>query len=189
MANKRYDEFAAGTPIGTDITLYADPATGELKKVALENLDVIPQPCKFSDSLLINANNDGTNPQDIGTLTIPAAIFDVTGRWVEIIIIGETLVTTGTPIFRTLLGSTDPAPLSLSALGQFRINVWLQRVSGTQYKAFTFGTRVLTNTSASSTTTINLNAGNNLVITARITAAPVADRVFVLGMNARVFEL
>lgn len=38
MANKIYPEFTAGVPAGTDIVLYADPATGELHKVTIDDL-------------------------------------------------------------------------------------------------------------------------------------------------------
>jgi hypothetical protein len=43
MADKRYDQIAAGTISGTDIFLLADPATGALKKVTVNDLlDEVP---------------------------------------------------------------------------------------------------------------------------------------------------
>lgn len=38
MANKKYNQFDAGTPVGTDITLFANPTTGLLKKVTIDDL-------------------------------------------------------------------------------------------------------------------------------------------------------
>lgn len=38
MANKKYNEFTAGTPAGTDIILFADPVTGALEKVTIDGL-------------------------------------------------------------------------------------------------------------------------------------------------------
>lgn len=38
MKNKKYHQFAAGTPAGTDLILFGDPATGELNKVTLASL-------------------------------------------------------------------------------------------------------------------------------------------------------
>src|SRR5688572_18393982 len=70
MANKRYDEFGAGTYDTAKIFLQADAGTGALEKVNL------PTPgaryCKFSASVLFNANNTGSNPQTLGTITLPA---------------------------------------------------------------------------------------------------------------------
>jgi hypothetical protein len=189
MANKRYDEFGAGTPVGTNIILFADPATGALSKVALEDIAVIPQYCAFSVSQLVNANNDGTDPQDIATVTIPAAIFDVIGRFIEITVVGETLVTTGPPIGRLRIAGNDAAPLALSSAGYFEFKAQVQRISTTNFKYYQYNTRVLTNAGVSGTTNVALAQGNDLVCVFRITAAAVANRVFVLGMNAKVFEV
>ena len=38
MSSKRYDEFTAGTPVKTDIVLFADPSTGALEKVTIDGL-------------------------------------------------------------------------------------------------------------------------------------------------------
>jgi len=40
MANKRYDQFSSGTAAGTDIILFGNPSTGELKKTAIEDLPI-----------------------------------------------------------------------------------------------------------------------------------------------------
>jgi hypothetical protein len=188
MANKRYDQFAAGTPVGTDIILFADPNDGELKKVAIEDLPAAAAGCLFSDSTLVNANNSGADPETIATVTIPASVFDTIGRFVEVIALGEGLNTTGPPNVRLLVSGTDAAPMVLSVTGQFRIEAWIQRISTTQLKYYQFNTRVLTNAGASGITTVGLNQGNDLVITLRITGAA-ANRVYVLGLNAKVFEV
>jgi|GEM_PF-5692372 len=38
MANKKYHQFTAATPVGTDIVLFGDPATGELNKVTVSGM-------------------------------------------------------------------------------------------------------------------------------------------------------
>ena len=65
MANKRYDEFSAGTPTGTRIILHGDPSTGALEKADIDTL-FAQAPIKIIPlSSLINANNSGSNPQNI----------------------------------------------------------------------------------------------------------------------------
>ena len=44
MANKRYDQFTAGTAAGTDITLFANPSTGALKKTTISSLIPVSYP-------------------------------------------------------------------------------------------------------------------------------------------------
>ena len=36
MSSKRYDEFTAGAPAGTDVVLFGDPSTGALEKVTID---------------------------------------------------------------------------------------------------------------------------------------------------------
>lgn len=71
MTNKKYNQFDAGTPVGTDITLFANPTTGLLKKVALQ--DMSPQTIKiqlsaanlmsiFATPLIILAGQAGKIP-------------------------------------------------------------------------------------------------------------------------------
>lgn len=38
MSNKKYHQFDAGTPVGTDLLLFGDPASGELNKVTIDDL-------------------------------------------------------------------------------------------------------------------------------------------------------
>jgi len=189
MANKKYSDFAPGVPIGTSIILFADPATGALEKVALEDIAVIPGACVFSDTVLINANNNGTDPQTMGTVTVPASVLNTIGQWLEICVTGETIVTTGPPVARLILNTNDAVPISLSSAGAFRIEAWVQRVSATHIKYYQYNTRVLTNAGASNTVNLAVATGVDLTIDFRITAAAVANRVFVLGMNAKVFRL
>jgi len=42
MANKRYDQFSVGSRASTQIILTADPSTGELGKVTLGELNILP---------------------------------------------------------------------------------------------------------------------------------------------------
>jgi hypothetical protein len=70
MANKRYDQFTAGTPTGTDLILFGDPTTGELKKSPISNIAGGGGNLLLSD--YNSANNSGTNPEVMATLTIPA---------------------------------------------------------------------------------------------------------------------
>lgn len=37
MANKKYNEFVAGVPAGTDLVLFGNPTTGLLKKTTIDN--------------------------------------------------------------------------------------------------------------------------------------------------------
>lgn len=36
--NKKFSQFGSGTPVGTDIVLYADPVTGALHKVTIDDI-------------------------------------------------------------------------------------------------------------------------------------------------------
>ena len=39
MADKKYNEFDAGTPVGTDLLLFGDPTDGDLNKVTIDGLN------------------------------------------------------------------------------------------------------------------------------------------------------
>jgi hypothetical protein len=83
MANKRYDEFAAGTPSGSRLILHADPSTGDLEKATIAELPFSPSGLLFAKSSFINANNSGSNPQSISTITVPANTITSNGDWFE----------------------------------------------------------------------------------------------------------
>ncbi len=83
MANKRYDEFSAGTPSGSRLILHADPSTGDLEKATIAELPFAPVGVLFAKSHYVNANNSGSNPQTISTISIPANTITAQGQWLE----------------------------------------------------------------------------------------------------------
>jgi len=183
MANKRYDEFAAGDTDPARIMLHADPSTGELKKATIPQVTG----CVFSKSLMINGNNSGSNPETLGTIVIPFRYIDPIGTWVEVTYIGSFLSTTGPPIASLELNTGDPVPLNGTAAGGFRLEAWYQRVSTTHIRTERFNTRILTNAGESGQTNRAISQGTDLTIGILVTQGG-ANTVYIMGANVRVFN-
>jgi len=183
MANKRYDEFAAGDTDPARIMLHADPATGELKKATIAQVTG----CVFSVAGVVNANNSGTNPQTLATITVPFRYVDPVGSWIEIIMIGAFLSSTGPPVASLVINGADPIPLNGTAVGGFRLEAWMQRVSTTHIRRERFNTRILTNAGESGQANVAIAQGTDLTITLDVTAGG-ANTVYIMGANARVFS-
>lgn len=183
MANKRYDEFAAGDTDPARIWLHADPGTGELKKATMAELTG----CVFSKSMVFNANNSGSNPQTIGSIVIPFRYVDPVGAWIEVIAIGNYLSTTGPPITELRMNTADPVGLNGTAAGGFRLEAWYQRVSTTHIRTERFNTRVLTNAGESGQTNRAISQGTDLTIDVVITQGG-ANTVYIMGACAKVYN-
>jgi hypothetical protein len=57
MADLRYDQFSPGTPTGSRIILHADPATGDLEKCAISDVNALVQvPINIPALISINGN-------------------------------------------------------------------------------------------------------------------------------------
>lgn len=81
MANKRYDQFPAGTYNATDIFLQADPTTGELEKIALGD---IPSggPALYIDGTV--TNNAAGVLTTLSTFSIPANTLSAIGHFIRL---------------------------------------------------------------------------------------------------------
>src|SRR5688572_32414523 len=129
MANKRYDEFGAGTYDTAKIFLQADSATGALEKVNL------PLPgaryCKFSASVLINANNSGSNPQTAATITLPANTMNAAGDTILIKFFIRYITAAGTKTVTISSAIIDTATVTSTAANQYEFIVFGSRIDST----------------------------------------------------------
>lgn len=179
MANKKYIDFPAGTYDTSKVFLQADAVTGDLEQI---NLPTIPAGL-FTKSVVVDANNSGSNPQVLATITVPAAIFDITGTYIRIIAVGEILSTTGTPQANVRVTGISPATVvgTVTGVWQHETHVW--RISSTQFKMLQQVTRVNTFSSVSGIQLVALATGNNLVIELTNTAGG-AGTMYHLGISA-----
>src|SRR5688572_8780795 len=130
MANKRYDEFPAGTYDTAKIFLQADSATGELEKVNLPTIPAVPLP-RLSD--VASANNSGSNPQTLATLTIPANTLNTDGDVIKIYCVWQMLTGSGTKVVTVAFGGTTIISRTRTGAGNHIFYLTLTRSDSTHY--------------------------------------------------------
>lgn len=82
MANRRYDQFPAGVYTATDIILQADPVTGALEKIQLQDIPSGSQSASIYSSFATTSNVAAT-PTDIFSFSLPANTLAADGDYIE----------------------------------------------------------------------------------------------------------
>jgi hypothetical protein len=172
MANKRYDEFTAGTPVGSDIILFGNPSTGELKKVELQLLQNTQRIYRLNQ-FTGQRDNVGGATTTMFDATIPANTFTNDGDMIHMCIIGEIAINEARTINFLMNGSSNLTDTATATSGRYQVDMWIARKNAstartytTIIKQFAFGSfsqgdTVVTNWTANRVASITCAAGSN----------------------------
>lgn len=135
MSNKRFDQFTYGVPGSSDLLLWADPTTGEIKKCLISDVGGSGGG-GYSDSIIYDTNNSGTNPQNFGALTIPSSELDNIGKLFRVSIFLRILSTTGTPVVWTLVQSASNVNITGTVTGIGQMDTYIIRTDASTVQSF-----------------------------------------------------
>jgi hypothetical protein len=185
MANKRYDEFAAGTYDTAKIFLQADPSTGELEKVNL------PSPgaryCKFSGSVLVNANNSGSNPQTAATITIPANTISNDGDFMEVTAIYRVLTGAGSKQVEIQMNGNTIGTFTSTFSFVNNITSYAVRLSSSALYSYYTAFQGNNFSGQGTNTSVGFTAGSSQDITLKVLQGAAND-IFLLSVSVKIFS-
>jgi hypothetical protein len=136
MANKRYDEFTAGTPVGSDIILFGNPGTGELKKVELQLIQPATRIFRL-DQFVGQQDNVGGATTTMFDAVIPANAFTDDGDMVQFFMVGEIAVNEARTINFLLNGSSILTDTATATAGRYEITIRIMRSSSSGARTYT----------------------------------------------------
>lgn len=185
MANKRYDQFPAGAYTATDIILQADPVTGALEKIALQD---IPSGGGLALAAAIFANNSGVNPQTMATITIPANTLVTDGDFINLQLTFNCLTTASSPVINIAGFAINLATAAPTVAGN--CNLFLQLVRQTSVSIFSAYSFLRQNSFAGNgaalATVADFTIANNITVT--VTAGAAAS-LAVYSLTADINQL
>lgn len=170
MANKTYDQFTPGTPTGSRLILHGAPSDGTLESATIDDL-FAQSPAKVVPlSTLVNANNSGSNPEDMAVITIPANTLQNNGDFMLWQCRFQNLTASGTKTFTVRIAGINFGSISTTATGMYRVSATIMRLSASLCMAEMIAIRdngfVGSGTSASSAFDFTSNQDISLRITA-----------------------
>ena len=170
MANKRYDEFSAGTYDTAKIFLQADSTTGALEKI---NLPAIPSQSVIHLADVTTANNSGSNPETMATITIPANTLAANGNSIDIFMHAEFLTAVGTKTLNVVFATQTIATRSVAGSGVLRFTINMIRIDATHLRTICLITSGLTNSVLNGPTlfVFDPTVSNNITVTVTAGAA------------------
>ena len=172
MPNKRYDQFTAGTPAATDILLFANPSTGELKKCEVQELATFARIYRLNQ-FTGQRDNVGGATTTMFDATIPANTFTDDGDMIHMCIIAEIAINEARTINFLLNGSSNLTDTSTQTAGRYQVDMFIARVSSSDARTYTSiikqfafgsfsqGSTNVTNWTADRVAAITCNAGSN----------------------------
>jgi hypothetical protein len=172
MANKRYDQFSAGSYDTSKIFLQADATTGALEKI---NLPTIPTAKVIHRADVATANNSGSNPQTMATITIPANELAANGDSIQIFMHSEYLTASGTKTMVVDFAAQNLSQRSVAGAGVQQWWLRLIRIDATHLRCIAYIQTGLTLSVLSGPLLFVFNPAISNNITVRITAGAAND--------------